>query len=249
MLRRWAPILIVAALMAGAYFAGLGDMLNLSNLIKQREALGTFVADNLILAAAIYFLLYILLTAISFPGASALSISAGLVFGWLLAGTLTVFAATIGATIIFWIAQSSFGETLKEKAGPMLSKMIEGFKNDGFQYLLTLRLVPVFPFWAVNIVPGLLSMKTAPYVAATFIGIIPGTFAFSYLGEGLDSVIAEQEKMNPGCANAGTCAIEPSALVTKELLLALFFLGALSLVPMALKKWRGASVPQQKAKQ
>ncbi len=247
MLRRWGPIIVVVALMLGAYFAGLGDILNLSNLIMQREALGEFVAKNLLLAAAIYFVTYIVLTAISFPGASALSISAGLVFGWLVAGTLTVFAATIGATIVFWIAQTSFGNTLQQKAGPLLGKMIEGFKNDGFQYLLTLRLVPVFPFWAVNIVPGLLSMKTIPYVLATFIGIIPGTFAFSYLGAGLDSVIAEQEKMNPGCANAGTCTIEPSALVTSELLLALFFLGALSLIPVLWKNMRGRHAASNKS--
>ena len=241
MLRRWGPILVVIALMAGAYLLGLGELVNLSNLIKQREALGQFVSENLIYAALLYFALYVLMTAISFPGASALSISAGLIFGWVLAGTLTVFSATIGATIVFWVAQTSFGDTLKDKAGPMLGKMIEGFKDNGFQYLLTLRLVPIFPFWAVNIVPGLLSMRTVPYVAATFIGIIPGTFAFSYLGSGLDSVIAEQEKVNPGCASEGTCAIEPSALVTKELLLALFFLGALSLVPIVLKNLRGRS--------
>lgn len=238
MFRKWTPIVVVVALLLAAYFMGLGEILNLSNLIKQREMLAQYVADNLFAAAAIYFAVYILLTAISFPGASALSISAGLVFGWLLAGTLTVFAATIGATIVFWIAQTSFSETLQQKAGPLLSKMIDGFKRNSFQYLLTLRLVPIFPFWAVNIVPGLLSMKTMPYVAATFIGIIPGTFAFSYLGSGLDSVIAEQENMNPGCADAGTCEIEPSALVTPELLLALFFLGALALIPTVVKYFR-----------
>ena len=148
----------------------------------------------------------------------------------------TVTAATIGAIIIFLIARSSFGEVFQARAGPFINKMTEGFQKDAFQYLLTLRLVPVFPFWVVNIVPALLNMRLLPYGIGTFFGIIPGTFAFTYLGAGLDSVIAEQEKSNPGCVDAGTCTIDPKALVTTDLLLALAALAALSFLPFVLKK-------------
>ena len=117
--------------------------------------------------------------------------------------------------------------------------MIAGFQKDQFQYLLTLRLTPIFPFWVVNIVPALLNMKLGSYALATMIGIIPGTFAFAYIGAGLDSVIAAQEKANPGCAVAGTCSIDIGALVTTDLLIALAGLAALSALPFIIKKIRG----------
>jgi len=236
MIKRWLPLIFVIGLLIAAYLFGLHEHLSLTNLIKQREVLGNFVSENLFLAVAGYMLLYIVLVAISFPGGLALSITSGFLFGWFIAGFATVTAATIGAIIIFLIARSSFGEVFQARAGPFINKMTEGFQKDAFQYLLTLRLVPVFPFWVVNIVPALLNMRLLPYGIGTFFGIIPGTFAFTYLGAGLDSVIAEQEKSNPGCVDAGTCTIDPKALVTTDLLLALAALAALSFLPFVLKK-------------
>lgn len=238
-LKQWLPLILVGAVLVIGYFSGLKDYISLSNLIEQRENINTFVTNNYVSAVLIYILIYTGLVAISFPGASALSITSGLVFGWFVAGLATVTAATLGAIIIFLIARSSLGNVLKDRAGGFMAKMMEGFQKDAFQYLLTLRLIPAFPFWAVNIVPALLNMKLVPYAIATFIGIIPGTFAFAYLGAGLDSVIAEQERANPGCADAGTCSIEVGALVTTELLLALAFLAALSFLPFVVKKLRG----------
>ncbi len=236
MIKRWFPLLLVVGLLIAAYLFGLHEHLSLTNLIKQRELLGNFVSENLLLAVGAYMLIYIVLVAISFPGGLALSITAGFLFGWVIAGFSTVTAATIGAIIIFLIARSSFGEVFQARAGPFINKMTEGFQKDAFQYLLTLRLVPVFPFWVVNIAPALLNMKLLPYSIGTFVGIIPGTFAFTYLGAGLDSVIAEQEKANPGCVDAGTCTIDPKALVTTDLLLALAALAALSFLPFVIKK-------------
>jgi len=241
-IKQWLPLVLVGAVLILGYFSGLKDYISLSNLIEQRENINNFVTDNFVSALLIYILVYTLLVAISFPGASALSITSGLIFGWFTAGLATVSAATLGAIIIFLIARSSLGNVLKERAGAFMTKMMEGFQKDAFQYLLTLRLIPAFPFWAVNIVPALLNMKLLPYAIATFIGIIPGTFAFAYLGAGLDSVIAEQEAANPGCADAGTCSIEIGALVTTELLLALAFLAVLSFLPFIIKKLRGRTV-------
>ncbi|MEM7290227.1 MAG: TVP38/TMEM64 family protein [Pseudomonadota bacterium] len=236
--KQWGPLVVVIVLLAAGYFAGVQEHLSLSNLIEQRARINEFVSDNLLLAIAAYMLIYIVLVAVSFPGGLALSITSGLIFGWLIAGVATVTAATIGAIIIFLIARSSFGSILKERAGGFMTKMMEGFQKDAFQYLLTLRLVPAFPFWAVNIVPGLLNMKLAPYALATFIGIIPGTFAFTYLGAGLDSVIENQ-----GCEPGQPCSIDPGALVTTELILALAFLAALSFIPFIVKKLRGDKQP------
>lgn len=239
MLKRWLPVLLIGALLGVGLYFDVHEHLTLSNLIRQREYLGNLVADNLALAIGVYMLIYVVLVAVSFPGGLALSITSGFLFGWLIAGIATVIAATIGATIIFLVARSSMGDFLQQKAGGFVSKMAEGFRKDAFQYLLTLRLIPAFPFWVVNIVPGLLNMKLGPYVLATFVGIIPGTFAFTYLGAGLDSVIAEQERVNPGCVDAGTCSIDPKSLVTMELLIALGALALISFLPFLLKKFFG----------
>ncbi len=242
MLKRWLPLLVIVALLAAGFMSGIHENLTLTNLIQQREMLAMLVSENLVLALAAYMLLYIVLVAVSFPGGLALSITSGFLFGWVLAGTTTVIAATIGAVIIFLIARSSFGDVLQNKASGFVEKMAKGFRKDAFQYLLTLRLVPAFPFWVVNIVPGLLNMKLMPYTIATLIGIIPGTFAFTYLGAGLDSVIAEQERANPGCLDAGSCTFDPKALITSELLLALAALAALSFLPFVLKRFSGSTI-------
>ncbi len=238
-IKKWGALGVIIALLIAGYAAGLHEYFSLSNLIKHREAMVAFVSDNILLAALTYMAVYITVVAVSFPGASALTITSGLVFGGILGGMLTVVGATLGAMLIFLIARSSLGDVLEKKAGPFIQKMIAGFQKDQFQYLLTLRLTPIFPFWVVNIVPALLKMKLVPYAIATFLGIIPGTMAFAYIGAGLDSVIAAQEEANPGCADAGTCSIEIGALVTTDLLIALAGLAALSALPFIIKKIRG----------
>ncbi len=237
--KKWGALGAILALLAVGYLAGLHEYFSLSNLIKHREAMVMFVSDNILIAVLGYVALYVVVVAVSFPGASALTITAGLIFGGVLGGALTVIGATLGAIVIFLIARSSLGDVLEKKAGPFIQKMIAGFQKDQFQYLLTLRLTPIFPFWVVNIVPALLNMKLIPYAIATLIGIIPGTFAFAYIGAGLDSVIAAQEYANPRCADAGTCSIEISALITTDLLIALAGLAALSALPFIIKKIRG----------
>ncbi|MCB1451275.1 MAG: VTT domain-containing protein, partial [Nitratireductor sp.] len=131
-----------------------------------------------------------------------------------------------------------FGDFLSARAGPFVTRMLDGFNKDAFNYLLSLRLTPVFPFWVVNIVPALLNMRFGPYLAATFLGIIPGTLAYSYIGSGLDSIIVAQELANPGCAAAGTCSIDPSSLVTRQIILAMVGLAVISILPVLYKKFR-----------
>jgi uncharacterized membrane protein YdjX (TVP38/TMEM64 family) len=237
-LRRWLPPVVLAVLMALGFAFGLHDRLTLSNLIMQRQDLGDLVEANLGLAVVAYLGVYTAAVALSFPGASLLTIAGGFLFGWVLGGIATVFGATLGACAVFLVARSSVGDVLTGRAGPFLSRLAEGFRADAFHYLLFLRLTPVFPFWLVNIAPAIFRMPLPSYMLATFIGIVPGTFAFTFIGSGLDSVIAAQEAADPGCAAAGTCRIDVSALVTPQLLVAFFALGAASLIPVVLRKWR-----------
>lgn len=237
-LRRFAPLALILAAMGLGYALGLHRYISLSHLIRERMELAAFVSDNLPLAVAAFVAVYVVAVALSFPGASLLTIIGGFLFGWALGGTLVAFAATAGATLIFLAARTSLGEALKHRAGPFLSRLAAGFREDAFNYLLFLRLAPVFPFWLVNIAPALFGMSLRPYVAATFFGILPGTYAYAFIGAGLDSVIAAQEAASPGCAAAGTCSIELSALVTRDLVLAFAALGVAALIPVLVRKWR-----------
>ncbi len=237
---RWLAPVAVVALLAAAWATGVFDFFSLSSIIMHRAALEAFIAANLLPAAAAFVVVYATLVAVSFPGASFMTISGGLLFGGIAGAALSVVGATCGAVAIFAIARSSFGDFLQRRAGPFISRMVEGFQRNAFEYLLTIRLAPIFPFWVVNIVPALLNMKLRAYALATFIGIIPGTFAYSYIGAGLDSVIAAQEAANPGCAAAGDCRIDIGALVTSEIIIALAALAVISILPLLVRRWRSA---------
>lgn len=236
--RRFAPLLLIVVLMVTVYLSGGHEMLSLSTLIRQREALTGLVGEHLLLASLAYVIVYVVAVALSFPGASLLTVMGGFLFGWLVGGGLTALAATLGAALIFLAARTSLGSALRGQAGPFIARMAEGFRQDAFNYLLFLRLAPIFPFWLVNIAPALFDMRLRPYLAATFIGILPGTFAYAFIGTGLDSVIAAQEAADPGCAAAGTCRIDLSALVTGELVAAFIALALAALLPVLLKRLR-----------
>lgn len=235
----WRRFLLPAGLVVlliVAWRSGALEQVSLSGFIRHREWLAGFVDANFLFALAIYFAIYAALVAISFPGASLLTLASGFLFGGLAGGTVTVFAATAGATAVFLVARSSFGKLLEAKAQGFAARLAEGFRQDAFLYLLSLRLTPIFPFWVVNIVPALLGMRAAPYAFATFLGIIPGTFAFAFVGAGLGSVIDAQERLDPGCAAAGTCAIDASGLLTPQILAAFAALGLVALMPPVLRR-------------
>ena len=237
-LRRFGPLAGLAGVMLAVYLFGGHELVSLSNLIRQRAALAALVEEHLLLASATFAAVYVTAVALSFPGASLLTIMGGFLFGWLLGGTLTAVSATAGAAVIFVIARTSLGSTLRGEAGPLLTRMADGFREDAFHYLLFLRLAPIFPFWLVNIAPALFDMRLRPYLVATFLGILPGTYAYAFIGTGLDSVIAAQEAADPGCAAAGTCHIEVSALVTGELVAAFAALAVAALVPVVVRRLR-----------
>lgn len=242
-LRRWLPVLALAALIAAAYLAGLHRHLSLTALAEHREALRGFVGSHLLLALAAYAALYVAIVALSLPGAAVMSIAGGFLFGWVLSAPVTVVAATIGAVIVFQIVRTSLGAALAERAGPMVKRLSAGFAADAFHYLLFLRLAPVFPFFIVNAVAGLVNVKLPTFIVATVIGIIPASIAFALLGAGLDGVIAAQLAAHEACVAAQgnqncTFSLDVSALVTTELLLAFAGLGVVALIPVALRRWR-----------
>lgn len=245
MLKRTLPLVVLLAAMVVVWMTGLHRYLSLQALVENRAGLEAFIADNIVLALAAYVLIYVTTVALSLPGASFLTIAGGLLFGWLIGGTVTVLAATAGATLIFLIARTSLGSFLRSKAGPFLDRLAKGFEEDAFNYLLFLRLVPAFPFWLVNLAPAFLGVPLGTFIVATLVGIIPGTFAFSVVGSGLGSVVDAQETAYRDCLEGDptgeSCSVslDPGSLVTPGLLAAFAALGVVALIPVVVKKLRG----------
>jgi uncharacterized membrane protein YdjX (TVP38/TMEM64 family) len=241
--KRWFPLAVIACLMIGAYAFGLHEYLSLQNIAANREELRRFIASNWALALFIYALVYAAAVALSVPGATLLTIVGGLLFGWLAGALVTIIAATSGATIIFIAAKTSFETVFTRKAGSLLNKIKDGFARDAFNYLLFLRLTPVFPFWLVNIASALSGVRLKIFVAATALGIIPATFAFSFVGSGLDSIIEAQKAAYEACIAQGDnlqCSfdLQASRMITPQILVALAALGIAALIPIGLKRLR-----------
>ena len=137
------------------------------------------------MSLAIFFTVYAGAVAISFPFATGITLAGGFLFGpWL--GTVTVvLAATLGATIIFLLAKGSLGKVLAERAGGAVKKLEQGFREDELSYMLLLRLIPLVPFFALNIAAGVLNVSLRNYVLGTLVGIIPGTFVYVSIGNGI----------------------------------------------------------------
>ncbi|MGZ8299577.1 MAG: TVP38/TMEM64 family protein [Rhodoplanes sp.] len=226
------------------FATGLHRELSLATLIRHRAAIDAFVAERPLAAFLGFVALYIGVVALSVPGAALLTVSGGLLFGPLAGGLGAFIGATTGASLIFFIGRSALGGWLVKRAGPFAEKLADGFRRGAFSYLLFLRLVPLFPFWLVNIAPALFGVRFAVFVGATALGIIPLTFAFALFGAGLDSAIAAQASAYQACLAAGhePCRIDFDLrlALTPELIAALAAVGVVALVPLAVKRWRAA---------
>lgn len=232
------------------YFMGWHRYFSFEQLAANREMITTTVKDHFTLSLLCYAIAYAVVVALSLPVGLFFTILGGFLFGPLVGGTATVLGATAGALLIFFIARTSLGETLAQKAGPWLEKLRGGFKDHALNYLLFLRLVPLFPFWLVNIAPALLGVKTSTYLLGTVLGILPATYAFSYVGAGLGSVIDAQGRAYDLCINRNniqgirpldtgcSVSLNPGDLVTPELLVSFAALGFVALIPVAFKKFR-----------
>ncbi|MGI9417601.1 MAG: TVP38/TMEM64 family protein, partial [Geminicoccaceae bacterium] len=188
LLKRLLPVVLILSGI-GAFFAfGLNDYLTFDALREHRGILLAFVADHPLTAPLAFIAIYALATALSVPGGVILTITGGFLFGTWLGGFYAVVGATLGAIAVFLIATSALGDALRNKAGPWMAKMEAGFKKNALSYLLILRLVPLFPFWLVNLVPAFLGMPLGTYTIGTFIGIIPGGLAYASVGAGLGTV-------------------------------------------------------------
>lgn len=225
-MRRLTCLTDLAAAVAAVLALGLDDYLTFEALRENCHLLTDFVAGQATLAVALYLLIYAASTATSLPGGAILTVAGGFLFGPWLGTAYVVVAATVGATAVFLVARSTIGNILRAKAEPALRKMERGFQENALSYLLVLRLIPLFPFWLVNLVPALLGVPLKTYVIGTFLGIIPGVLVFTFAGAGLGSVFDSTESFSL------------ASVLTPEVITALAGLSVLSLAPVVYKKLR-----------
>ena len=186
--RLWPVAIIVAGV---AIFFGLGwnQYLTFDALSEHRQVLLQWTSENRFLAITLFIIGYAVVVAFSLPGATWITVGGGFVFGTVLAITFVVFAATLGAVAVFLIARYALADFFRAKMGGAGERMEVGFRENALSYLLFLRLVPVFPFWFVNLAPAFLGVSLRTYAIGTFVGIIPGSAVFCSVGNGLGAVL------------------------------------------------------------
>ncbi len=238
LIKRWLPIAVLIAAFVAFFASGVYQKLTLDELALRYGDLTAYIEVNFWPAVLLGVLTYVVVTAASLPAASLLSITIGLVFGWAVGAIIIVIGATIGASILFVAASSLLKDFFSDRAGDKLNVMAAGFRDDSVSYMLFLRLAAIFPFFIVNIVPAILGVRFSVFFWTTLVGIIPGTIAYAFAGEGLRSIISE--RATACAANVAPCGEPFSAanLITKEMLIAFVLLALVSLLPVVLKKLR-----------
>jgi uncharacterized membrane protein YdjX (TVP38/TMEM64 family) len=220
-----APALLIAVIVA-LWGSGATDLLSWSRVAEYQAALNAWVAANPTLAPGIFVIAYTASVTLSLPQAALLTMTGGLLFGTVAGGSLAVLGATTGAVFLFLIARSAFGDALTRRGGAALGKLRDELRRDGFSYLLALRLIPVVPFWLLNLAAAVCGMRLQSFAIATLIGIMPTTFVLASIGAGLGEVLARGERPNA------------SVLFSWRVLGPLLALAVLSLIPVIWRKWR-----------
>jgi uncharacterized membrane protein YdjX (TVP38/TMEM64 family) len=224
----WLKLFILLIFVGGfvAFFTLKGDQYFSFTTLKAKRDLLLHYAQNhfntMLIGAVV---IYTASTALSLPMATVLSLMIGFLFGRWIGTAIVLFSATLGATLVFLAARYIFGEFAQRRMGHLAKKAIAGFHENDFNYLLFLRLVPLFPFWLVNLAPAFTPIRVHTYIVATAIGIMPATFVFANLGQSLGHIHS------------------PDQLLSLETVSALALLGVIALVPVLVKKYRSKKLP------
>jgi uncharacterized membrane protein YdjX (TVP38/TMEM64 family) len=227
--RRLWPVYVILVGLGLALSQGWHEYLTLESLSANASALDAMVRDNFLIVLASYILIYAAATTFMVPG-SALTIAGGFLFGLAIGTPATVIGATLGASLLFAASKTSIGAILRDVAGPFLERMRAGFAENPVSYMFALRLIPLFPFAAVNIAPALLGARYRDYVITTFFGIIPGTLAYTWIGAAVKGTL-----LDGGTPDIGSLAANFAP--------AFIALGVVSLLPVAYKKFFPKKVP------
>lgn len=222
--RRFIPVFVVVAGVVTFFVLDLDRYLSIATLRQHHHTLRVWVETAGAPAACIFMAVYIVTVALSLPGATVLSIASGFLFGTIWGTAVAVVSATLGGTVLFVIAKTTFGDALHARAGAWLQTLEAGFKEHALSYLIVLRLVPIFPFFIINLVPAFLGVPLATFMLGTLVGIIPGSFVYASVGAGLGNIFA----------TGGTFSV--TGVLTPQIIIALVGLAVLALVPVVYKQ-------------
>ena len=227
-LRRAPLVAVVVAAVVGAVF--LRDVLSFEALAAHREALIAFRDANYVATLAIFLLAYVAIVAFSVPGATVATLTGGFLFGVFPGVVWNVAAAGTGACLIFLAVRAGWGERLAAKmdaADGRMGRIKAGIDENQWSMLFLLRLLPLVPFFAANVIPALLGVRLSRFALTTYLGIVPGTLVYTAVGAGLGDVFDRGEVPDMG------------VILTPPILLPILGLSALAALPVAVKLWRG----------
>jgi len=223
---KWILIIVFAVAVIAFFYFDFSQYLTLESLKENKDALQDYTEAHYILTVMTFIGIYFAQTSFAFPGGAILSLAAGFLFGTLL-GTLYInIGATSGAAIVFLAARYLFHDAVERKFGERLASFQEGFKQNAFSYLVTIRLIPIFPFFLINLGCSLTRIRLVTYVTATAVGIIPGSLVYANAGKQLGTIGEIGDIASPGVLGA------------------FILLGLLALVPVIYQKYRKSSTTE-----
>lgn len=225
-IKRWLPLILLVAAVLAAWHWDVRHYINFNALLAHRELVLGKVAVLGPLAPLAFIAIYAAVAALSVPAAALLSMLGGFLFGTVLGALYSLLGATIGATLVFLLARTAYGDVLQRRAGPALKKVEAGLREDAVSYLLVLRLVPLFPFFVVNLVAALFGMSLRAYVLCSFFGMMPGALVYASIGGGLGEFLDRGEKP------------DFQVILHPHILLPLLGLALLALLPVVYKHWK-----------
>lgn len=227
---KWLRAAMVFATLAGTlglvFAFDIDRFLTLDALAENGAWLLEQVANNAVAVATTFIVIYAVAVALSVPGAAVLTISGGFLFGTVVGALFAVTGATLGAIALFLFVKAGLGDALTARAGSAVDRLRKGFQENALGYLLFLRLLPVFPFFIVNLAAAILHIPLRTFAIATLVGISPGSLVYASIGSGLGFVIANEREVDLG------------VIFAPEVLLPLAGLALLSLAPIVYKRFK-----------
>ncbi|GAB4164112.1 MAG: VTT domain-containing protein [Rickettsiaceae bacterium] len=218
-IKKSMPLLMILGLSITAWILDLHHYLSFETFKAHQKSLEQFIANHRVVSLFLYGATYIAVVTLSLPAATFMTLAGGFLFGQWVGTSVVVTAATIGACFFFLIARMASSDLLSKKAGGFATKMQKGFQENALSYLLTLRLIPIFPFVAVNLAAAFFQVPLKIFALGTFFGIIPGSLVYVSMGVALREVIQKPD-------------FSPGLILDPKILLAFIGLGILSLLPV-----------------
>ena len=215
-----AMLALVSIGAVSAVYVGTNDRIGIDLLREHQHALTGLVTSKPILAGILFTAIYAAFVATSMPGLALFTMAGGYLFGWFLGAVYTMIAASVASTVIFLLARSALGATMRERAGPMIQRFARGFKESALSYVFVMHLVPILPYVVVTTLPAACGVPLHIYIFSAFFGILPATVLLSRIGSGLGDVLATEGPLNP------------ASFMTTDIILSLAGLTILALLPV-----------------